>query len=120
MDGSVLKPDVASVDKPVDNSDFSVNNIVNSSQDLNFISLQGFLGINNPTTEEKDGMNYIIEFFSQNGAKNMSDILLSIKGIENRLGITPIGQSRISALKNYLKISSTIAELKRQQEAMER
>ena len=38
-------------------------------------------------------------------------MLLNIRHIETKLGMAPLGESRILRVRNYLKLNSQIAEL---------
>ena len=88
-----------------------------SYRDMNFISLKGYFGIDNPTVEEEDAMNWIYEQFEKMGPVNMAEILLSLREVERRISI-PIDVGRLKAVRNFLKINSHIADLQGQLEAM--
>ena len=89
-------------------------------KDVNVISLQGFLGAKDTTSEEDSALEYIYKFFSDTGIDSMAEVLLNIKNIENKLGISNLGESRIIRLRNYLKIDSQINELLKTKQAYER
>ena len=89
-------------------------------RDMNFISLKGFFNIDTPTPEEESAMNYIFEFFDRMEARSMGEILMGIRNIENRLGAVGIGQSRLTATKNYITTLSQIADLNDIKKSMER
>lgn len=91
-----------------------------SFRNLNFLSLKGFFGIENPSVEEEEAMNWIYDKFEKAGATNMSEILIALKEIENKIGIQPLGVGRLIGIKNYLKLNAQIAELEEQKRAMER
>ncbi len=120
MDQNILKPDISSETVEQGTRDGISPEKTYSDRDMNFLSLQGFFGIENSTSEQQDSMSYIMQFFEEAGVRNMSEVLMSLKGIENRLGITPMGTNRLTSIKNYLKISNSIAEMQKQQQAMER
>jgi len=88
-----------------------------SYRDMNFISLKGYFGIDNPEAGEEEALNWIFGEFEKNGATNMSDILLGIREIERRM-VSPVGTPRVTAVRNYLKINSQIADLEGQKRAM--
>lgn len=120
MDQNILKPDTSQQSQNSNVIDDISPITTYSNRDMNFIALQGFFGIENATSQQQEDMNYIMEHFGNAGARNMSEILLAIRSIENKLGVTPLGVNRITSIKNYLKISNNIVELQKQREAMER
>ena len=52
--------------------------------------------------------------------KSIGNIMSKIKEIDNKLGATPIGSSRLNRIWNHLKISQRINDLHKQQRALER
>jgi hypothetical protein len=48
----------------------------------------------------------------------MPDILLSIKQIESKLGVVPMGESRVTQVFKYLKIQQDIAKLSQLRDSM--
>lgn len=71
--------------------------------------LSGYFG--SSSVEDKDQLNFIYQFFSGAGVKTMPEMLLSIKQIETRLGVAPMGKSRVNQLYEYLKIQQDISRL---------
>lgn len=90
-----------------------------SFRDLNFLSLKGYFNVELPTVDQEDDLNFIYKYFEESGAKDMADILLNIKAVERKLGAAPLGTSRVSAVKNYLKIQKQIDDLTKQKSAYE-
>ena len=90
------------------------------ARDMNFISLKGFFNIENPLPEEEDAMNYIYDRFNKLGVENMSDILWALKDIQQTIGITPIGESRLVQVKNYMRVLDQIGELEKVKQSMQR
>ncbi len=117
MDQNVIQPDIK-ISEDV-SSNIAPSETFNQ-RDVNFVSLKGFFNIESPTVEDEDSMNYIMETFENMGAKHMSDVLLSLKNIEMKLGVTSLGVGRITAVKNYLKLNNQIAELELQKQSLER
>jgi len=89
----------------------------NSYRDMNFISLKGFFGIDSPEAGEEEALNWIYGEFEKMGSTDMSEILLGIRDIERRI-TSPVGTPRVTAVRNYLKINSQIADLEGQKQAM--
>jgi hypothetical protein len=88
-----------------------------NTADTNTIALQGYFG-GTPSVEEKDQLGFIYKFFEANGARSMPDILLSIKQIESKLGVVPMGESRVTQVFKYLKIQQDIAKLSQLRDSM--
>jgi len=65
----------------------------------------------------RDLSNWVSEGLEE---KSIGNILTKIKEIDNKLGATPIGSSRLNRIWNHLKISQRIKDLHTQQRALER
>lgn len=108
--------------EPKQNTDTEPNHMQSmpssdSYRDMNFMSLKGFFGIDNPEAGEEEALNWIYGEFEKNGAVDMAEILLGIRDIERKM-ISPVGTPRVTAVRNYLKINSQIADLEGQKRAM--
>lgn len=88
------------------------------ARDANFVSLKGFFGLDNPSTDEIDALNFIYDFF-ESRADSMGDMLIQIRQIEGRVGVAPLGVNRAAHLKNYLKTLKGIEDLNKQRIAYE-
>ena len=92
----------------------------NLARDMNFVSLKGFFNLENPEPGEEDAMNYIYDRFNNLGMENMSEILFALKDIQQTIGITPIGESRLVQVKNYMRVLDQIGELEKVKQSMQR
>lgn len=113
---TTIQPDVTPSTEPTHGSPPSVEVIRN----MNFLSLQGFFGIQNPDIELESDLNYIYDFYEKRGVRTMAEMLLNIRDAEHRLGAVPINISRANYLKMYLKTQSSIDTMLTEQRAMER
>lgn len=68
-------------------------------------------------TELNDVYNYVK---TQNKTKSMGEILNKVKRLEIKLGAPNVGQSRVSKVWNYVKMSQHINDLEAQREAFRR
>jgi len=107
-----IEPEV-SIDDPTPKSS-------DSFRDLNFLSLKGYFNVEKPDVDEESAMNYIYDFFEKMDSRSMAETIIGIRSVESKLGAVPLGESRIIAIKNYLKTLSQIEDLNIIKKSMER
>lgn len=78
-----------------------------------FASIQGLFGIQSPSSQEKDMLNTIYEALRTDDNTEAS-MLWKIKQVESRIGLPPIGVSRLTHLFNYIRMSSHLAKAQAQ------
>ena len=86
-----------------------------ASQEIPFVNLfriQEFLGINNPDFKTQETIKNIYGFFEKRGLTDMNDIFINLNKMEQEIGNTPYGMSRLTHLWNYIKVLSQLTELK--------
>ena len=114
-------PSTAPVVLPVDNhSSTGFNSFQYDGVDLSLYQMFDIeLTKADDTQKERlrDLSNWVSEGLEE---KSIGNILTKIKEIDNKLGATPIGSSRLNRIWNHLKISQRINDLHKQQRALER
>lgn len=78
------------------------------------IQIQGFFGLSDMTPAESKMLN---EMSSLLEGKQDAELLWEIKNIENRIGVPPLGMSRIQHVYNYLSIQRQINQLEHKRDA---
>lgn len=112
-----LQPDTQP-ETPIDS--FQPTGAINNTNEVNMISLQGYFGNQSPTFEEKEAMAFIYQFYQDLGINEMATVLMSIRGIENKLGSIPLDMTRSQAVFQYLKLQKSISQMTEQAKGMER
>ena len=88
-----------------------------TGKDINYLQLQNFFGVDSPDGGEIDTMNDIYGML-EGSSETFTDMLLTIRNIEMKMGAPTLGVSRISHLHQYLKIDATITNLEKQKLAL--
>jgi hypothetical protein len=87
--------------------------------DLNMQSLKGFFGVDEPSTSEQKMLADIYRYVSGDSGTDMASILSYLHGLKGKLGITPIGVTRIQHTYQYLKVLAGIRELEEEKKRLE-
>jgi hypothetical protein len=82
--------------------------------------LKGYFNTDNPDIDEERALIYINNYFSKNGTESVVQMLTALKEINMRMGMTPLGESRLKATYNYIKVLSQISDLEKTRNAYER
>jgi hypothetical protein len=82
--------------------------------ELNIQSLRGYFGIEVPTTEELKTLNEIYRMAVGDETHEMVDILLYLRGVENKIGAAPLGEKRMQRVYNYMKLMESMSGLEKQ------
>jgi len=88
-------------------------------QDGHLMPLSGYFNIQNPSGADLDALNYIYKYFN-NRVRTIPEMLLGVRGIEQRLGMAALGESRLQQVYKYIKIDAQIADLQNMKQAYER
>jgi hypothetical protein len=87
--------------------------------ELNIQSLRGYFGIEIPTPEELKMLNEIYRMAVGDDKHEMVDVLLYLRGVEKKIGATPLGEKRMQRVYNYLKLMDSMSGLEKQREQYE-
>lgn len=77
--------------------------------------LKGYFQEDNP-----DALQFIADFYNKQNTLTSTQMLLSLRDIEHRMGMTQLGQSRAMRMYEYLKILSQIGDLQQLKQSYER
>ncbi len=86
---------------------------------LNRIKLQQFFNFSKPSLREEDILNSLYDYFEKQGLLSMDEVFMAINQMEQKLGATPLGQSRINQLWNYVKVLSQIQHYEKFKQSFE-
>ena len=78
--------------------------------------LQGFLGVDRPTTEESQKLKEVWDFIE---GDSEADRLYKIQQLENRLGSPSLGQSRLDLVYEYAKLTKQITTLEKMRDGLQ-
>lgn len=73
-----------------------------------YAPLQGFLEIDSPSSEDKDKLKEIWEYFNPDGKKTESEVLYAVKSTENRMGALGLGETRLNKIYQYARLRRDI------------
>lgn len=89
----------------------NIRNDFSTATEMTILPLKNFFQIKNPTTEERNQMDFIYRFFDKLGTETMTQVIAELGKISRQLGTAPFSQSTLSQIYNYLKIQSQISDL---------
>jgi hypothetical protein len=84
-----------------------------------FLPLQGFLNINNPTGKESTQLQDIWEHFVKHTEpKTPGNILAVVRSVENKLSPAKLGETRLGKIHNFVKLQEQIRGLEAEREQL--
>jgi hypothetical protein len=86
--------------------------VTTHTEDIAYLQLKGFFGVE---TGNQDTIRQIYDFIDGGRNLDIASIMWEIKNLESRIGVPPLGMSRLQHLTNYIKIESQIRSLQKQQ-----
>lgn len=90
-----------------------------SQSELNVAALKSYFSIDNPTSSEVEKLNKVYELVSGEEVHDMTSVLLFLRDTENKLGMAPLGTSRLSHLLQYLTVQAQIQKMSQYKQALE-
>jgi hypothetical protein len=111
---NIIKPseDTEKIDNTFDTK------FVSGSDDFGVLPLKSYFG-KETSTEENEAIEYIYKTLGGN-VQNSPELLNAIKQIEMKIGVSGLGQSKILAIKNYIKLNKELNFIKDQIREYER
>lgn len=109
MERLINTPEVAPITQETSTPDEMTGKLAEISR----IQLQGFFGLNDATPAESKMLSEITNMIGKQDA----ELLWEIRNIENRIGVPPIGMSRLQHVYNFFTISNQIKKLESQRDA---
>lgn len=88
--------------------------------EANIRSLQGYFGVEAPSTDQDKKLADIYRMATGDEMYDMEQILLFLRGIEQKLGATPIGETRLNRVYNYLRLMDSMRVLEAKKQMYER
>jgi hypothetical protein len=88
-------------------------------RDLNMLALKGYFGIEHPTSTEEEKLSNIYQLVTGGEVHEMARVLLFLRHTENKLGMAPLGTSRLDNVLQYLTVQGKINEMNAYKETME-
>lgn len=106
--------DVLTPQEPTSKPEFQMSNEpLRPAHDSNYIRLQGYLGVDNLDSTQKDKLNYIYNSITD-GDETEAALLWKLSMIENKIGTPPLGVNRVDHLIGFLKLSAQLDTLQAQ------
>jgi hypothetical protein len=90
---------------------------VNAPAPLPQFALREYFGVWQPSIQEEDAMNYILEEAKNSGLVSKGDILLMLSDIERKVGMNEL--PRLMRVFNWMKVNAQISDLLKQRKAFE-
>lgn len=87
--------------------------------DATVASLKGYFGIIEPDSKEREMLNKIYELVASD-ATEMIEVLLYLKQIENKIGMVPLGKTRLEHVYQYISVLGSIHKMNKVKEQYER
>ena len=102
------------VEETADTQDTPIKDGVTGKVEIPYPALKDYFNVDDVTDAQRVKFETIWNYFADE-AKGVGDLLYKLRQLENRLGSPAIGESRLSKLHGYVKISAQIkdAELHR-------
>lgn len=89
------------------------NEPLRPAHESNYLRLQGYLGVDNPDSAQKDKLNYIYDNIASTEDTEAA-LLWKINQLESRIGVPPLGVSRVDHIMGFLKLHSQMQTLQAQ------
>jgi hypothetical protein len=89
-----------------------------AGKDLELVPLERYFGTEGDPKAESQ-LKYIYDLF-KNDVRTIPEMLMHVRSIEQRLGVVPMGQTRLGQVYQYLRIQGQISELINEQKSMEK
>jgi hypothetical protein len=89
-----------------------------ANTELRALQLSGYFGTHFEDMKgtEKNMLNTVLDWVGPETQDHV-DVLWKVKSLENRLGVPPLGQSRLFHLYQFIKLENASQDLDRQKEA---
>lgn len=91
--------------------DVAYGDSISPQRDTNMLALKGYFGIEHPTASEEEKLTKVYELVTGGEIHEMARVLLFLRHTENKLGMVPLGMSRLDNLLNYLTVQGKIQEM---------
>lgn len=93
---------------------FTVHSSTPTAPDTTAVSdIMNILKIDSPSGKELDKLGVIDQYLKANAKEGQLDRLVTLRGIENRLGVPRIGETRLDKVYSYIKMTNQISELEK-------
>lgn len=92
-------------------TDKGVDTTVERTTDVertDFTPLQGMLGVENATQEDKEQLKSVWDYFNPDGKKSAAEVMWAVRDIENKLQPARLGETRFSKVLEYVKLRKNI------------
>jgi len=106
-------------EQPQQEASYNEEGSIQQQRNMNFLALKGYFGKENISAKEEDQLNTIYDLVTGGDMREMGGVLLFLRSVENKLGVAPLGESRISQVYNYLTVLGSIQDLTAEKAALE-
>lgn len=84
-----------------------------TAESVDYTPLQGMLGVSEPSTEDKDAMREVWEYFNPDGKKSAAEVMWAVRDVENKLQPARMGETRLNKVFEYVRLRKDIANNER-------
>jgi hypothetical protein len=98
-------------------ADTPVKDGVKGTIEVPYPALKDYFNVDEVTDGQKDKFEVIWKYFGDE-ADGVGDLLYKMRQLENRLGSPAIGESRLTKMYNYVKISAQIKDAEKQRDSL--
>lgn len=112
-----LNADIQVTENPVVPSDTPVKDGVSGNVTVPYPALKDYFGVDDVSDAQKAKFETIWKHFSDE-ADSVGDLMYKLRQLENRLGSPAIGESRLTRIYSYVKISAQIKDAEKQRDSL--
>lgn len=103
--------------KAVDMGDIPTKDGETGSVEVPYPALKDYFNVDEVTDGQRDKFKVIWDHFSEE-SDSVGDLMYKMRQLENRLGSPAIGESRLTKMYNYAKISSQIKDDEKRRDSL--
>lgn len=104
-------------DKTLDLGTVAPKDGISGSIDVPYPALKDYFNVDDVTDAQRDKFKVIWDHFSDE-ATSVGDLMYKLRQLENRLGGPAIGESRLTKLYSYVKISAQIKDDEKRRDSL--
>lgn len=82
-------------------------------ESVDYTPIQGMLGVEEPTSSDKDNLKDVWTYFNPDGKKSAAEVMWAVRDVENKLEPARMGETRLNKIYEYVKLRKTIEENER-------
>lgn len=89
-------------------AEVTVDQTTTPSETVDYTPLQGMLNVEEPTTDDKDALKAVWDYFNPDGKKSAAEVMWAVRDVENKLQPARMGETRLNKVYEYVRLRKDI------------